>query len=268
LKELRNSEKKKEIEKRLIEEREKMKDHKEQLQGTFQQVDSWPERYEKSSLRVKNLEEHLREAHQKIYGQNLELQGKEKELEDLHAILTSLKEDLEDAKNSLNCSKKENIALEAQSKKAEEYIEKLRIELKSTKEEYEYIKKELEATLQRLAGTESDYETSKKLLKRKINNLKKALSKQLKLNDDKLKENKLVPCRDNVPSVNNINNTESKRENDIKFCYIKNVLLKFVTSTCNEQRALISIISQLLKLNESEKEMLVKSLEKQSNTFW
>lgn len=72
----------------------------------------------------------------------------------------------------------------------------------------------------------------------------------------------LIPCNDN----NNLtfgksNNTGTVEMDEVKFSYLKHVVLKFLTSREIEAKHLIRAISTLLYLTETEEKLLYDTLE-------
>lgn len=71
----------------------------------------------------------------------------------------------------------------------------------------------------------------------------------------------LIPCNDNNKSNFKSNSSGSVEMDEVKFSYLKHVVLKFLTSREIEAKHLIRAISTLLYLTETEEKLLYDTLE-------
>jgi golgin subfamily A member 1 len=113
-----------------------------------------------------------------------------------------------------------------------------------------------------------------KILNQRLFDVKKTLQEEIKNNNSgssgSMPSNApaiLIPMNDNNNSFQNSNISGKIEMDEVKFSYLKHVILKFLTSRELEAKHLIRAVSTLLYLNESEEKLLYDTLEYRRSWF-
>lgn len=113
-----------------------------------------------------------------------------------------------------------------------------------------------------------------KILNQRLFDVKKTLQEEIKNNNSgssgSMPSNApaiLIPMNDNNNSFQSSNISGKIEMDEVKFSYLKHVILKFLTSRELEAKHLIRAVSTLLYLNESEEKLLYDTLEYRRSWF-